>query len=619
MKNFTLFLLMVICLFSVFCQVSPERVAEKFRNDKENYVCGDGFGSDLETADKQAMAFLIDQISTNISSNFEALWDQETMNNELVFNEKVKSVVRSYSCASLDNVEQILLQNDAESGQFHVFRYVAREEIEKSFDERKDKILDFIEQGERQEEKTQLNLALKYYSWSLLLLRSNPKGDQISFKDSSGKSHKAYIWLPNKISEILSNIEVVVTDTVSDGLRANLNFLYKGKLLPNKLDYCYWNGFRNTKLYEAKDGFGTVFFEGMMPKKDFHLYIEAGYEKEAKVFDIELKMVSEAMGEQPFKEKNKLVSINPKEKADEMPNFDLKPETMADNHSKSLENKSDYLIVMQQVEDAIRAKDYNMAKDLFTENGFNMFRALFNYGTATIIRQPQYEFLLFGETVLCRSITLQFNCKSNANKNFVENVAFRFNPDIKIESVAFTLTKQTENELLADDKQWDELSKLVLINFLEDYQTAYALKRFDFLESIFSDSALIIVGTDLQNTTLPKDLEGFIKEDNVIYKKRSKEEYMTALQRNFKANNYINLRFEDIEMTKKQGHETYGVQVRQNYYSSTYNDIGYLTLLVDLSYDLPVIHVRVWNKDKNELLSSKTILTKPYGFEKGEW
>lgn len=94
---------------------------------------------------------------------------------------------------------------------------------------------------------------------------------------------------------------------------------------------------------------------------------------------------------------------------------------------------------------------------------------------------------------------------------------------------------------------------------------------------------------------------------------------MESLRRSFKSKNYINLRFEDINMMKKSGQEIYGVQLKQNYYSNNYNDVGYLTLLVDLSEELPVIHVRVWNKNKNEYLSAKTIITRPYGYQLGEW
>lgn len=47
-------------------------------------------------------------------------------------------------------------------------------------------------------------------------------------------------------------------------------------------------------------------------------------------------------------------------------------------------------------------------------------------------------------------------------------------------------------------KSWEEDSRICLIRFLEDYQTAYALKRLDYIESIFSDDAWIITGTVLK-------------------------------------------------------------------------------------------------------------------------
>jgi hypothetical protein len=43
-------------------------------------------------------------------------------------------------------------------------------------------------------------------------------------------------------------------------------------------------------------------------------------------------------------------------------------------------------------------------------------------------------------------------------------------------------------------ESWSEYSRVTIINFIENYKTAYALKRLDYIESIFSDNALIIVG-----------------------------------------------------------------------------------------------------------------------------
>ncbi|MDD4431350.1 MAG: hypothetical protein PHF61_08125, partial [Bacteroidales bacterium] len=497
---------------------------------------------------------------------------------------------------------------------------VDRKEIERSYAARQEKILDFLQQGQEQEAKLQINLALKYYYWGLALLRSHPHGATISFEDLAGNSQKAFIWLPRKLEEILANIDVRIEGIDPGQMIVNLQFIYHGQLLPNKLDYFYWNGFRNTRLYEAKDGRGTANFDDMLPSKDFPLYIEVAYTREAENYDSELNMVMNALGEMSFKSKNKTVSMEIPELAVPEPvqSFELKPESIVDKHAVLISDKDSMLSLMSRLEEALLSGKPEETRDCFTPEGYEMFQTMLSYGKVSLVRKPEYRFLKDNKQTLCKSMPVQFRFTTANNKDFVEDLCFRFTPELKISSVAFTLTRQTENDILTDDKNWNESSKLLLINFLENYQTAYALKRYDYLESIFSDSALIIVGTELKKTTVSKDMENFVK-DNILYEQKSKTEFMESLQRSFKSKNYINLRFEDINMMKKSGQEIYGVQLKQNYYSNNYNDVGYLTLLVDLSGELPVIHVRVWNKSKNENLSAKTIITRPYGYQLGEW
>lgn len=614
---------LILLMFSLLTYAQQELALQRMqsiRNDAANYICGEGLGMDMETADKQAMNFLIDQISTNISSELETLWEQTRVGDDFQFQEKARQIVRSYSCASLDNVGQIVLEEAGEDYKYRVFRYVDRKEIERSYAARQEKVLDFIQQGQEQEAKLQINLALKYYYWGLALLRSHPRGAAISFDDQAGNVQKAYIWLPGKIEEILSNIDVRVSEIKPEQMCINLLFTYRGQVLPNKLDYYYWNGFRNTRLYEAKDGQGTANFDDMLPAKDFPLYIEVAYTREAENYDSELKMVMNALGEMSFKNKNKSVCLEIPELSlpEPVECFELKPESITDKHAVLISDKDSMLGTMSKIEEALKSGNPAEARDCFSPEGYEMFTTLLSYGKVRMVREPEYRFLKDGNQTLCKSIPVQFRFTTANNKDFVEDLCFRFSPELKISSVAFTLTRQTENDILTDDKDWDEGSKLLLINFLENYQTAYALKRYDYLESIFSDSALIIVGTELKRTAVSKDMENFVK-DNIQYEQKSKTEFMESLQRSFKSKNYINLRFEDINMMKKAGQEIYGVQLKQNYYSNNYNDVGYLTLLVDLSGDLPVIHVRVWNKQKNELLSAKTIITRPYGYQLGEW
>lgn len=78
----------------------------------------------------------------------------------------------------------------------------------------------------------------------------------------------------------------------------------------------------------------------------------------------------------------------------------------------------------------------------------------------------------------------------------------------------------------------------------------------------------------------------------------TKREFLRNLRRQFQSKDYINLHFSQNRIYQLQkGVERYGIEIKQDYYSSNYGDTGYLTLIFDLTnLDQPVIHVRTWQE-----------------------
>ena len=69
----------------------------------------------------------------------------------------------------------------------------------------------------------------------------------------------------------------------------------------------------------------------------------------------------------------------------------------------------------------------------------------------------------------------------------------------------------------------------------------------------------------------------------------------------FATNEFVNIHFEDT-MVKKVGGEDklYGIQIAQQYNSTSYADFGYLFLMFDLNDALsPKIYVRSWQLEKD--------------------
>ena len=116
-------------------------------------------------------------------------------------------------------------------------------------------------------------------------------------------------------------------------------------------------------------------------------------------------------------------------------------------------------------------------------------------------------------------------------------------------------------------------------------------------ERIFSDDALIITGKYVK--VRPNEYSQF-KDNRIIkYNKQTKQQYIKNLKYSFGLKEYINIKFEQSEIRKAgKGGNIFGVQIKQNFFSSNYGDVGYLFLIVDLNnVEEPIIHVRTWQPE----------------------
>lgn len=276
------------------------------------------------------------------------------------------------------------------------------------------------------------------------------------------------------------------------------------------------------------------------------------------------------------------------------------------------------LLVLKDVENAIKSGQFDLANKHFTDYGLDCYNSLIVRGKPSIVTKPDYHFLKLDTIVHCRSLKMQFTFEDNF-RPIIENVCFRFNSDNKIVSLSFMIAESVEKDIFSDEIQWSDTAKMVLVSFLEDYKTAYALKRIEYLNKIFSNDALIISGVILKTKKLTeKDeirFENISKgnNDNVVYKTLSKKEYIEKLESNFNMKKWVNIMFEDISIKRRltSDFDLYGIQLKQNYFSDSYCDEGYLSLLVDLKNEFPMIYVCVWQVEKDSNFTAKTIVDFP--------
>lgn len=148
-------------------------------------------------------------------------------------------------------------------------------------------------------------------------------------------------------------------------------------------------------------------------------------------------------------------------------------------------------------------------------------------------------------------------------------------------------------------KVGDLRHRQMILDYVEQFRTAYCKKDIHFLDMVFSDDALIITGKVIQRKRGDRTA---IINDEIAYTKHSKKAYLDRLKQHiFPYTKYIRVDFSDIRVTKHPSIEGYyGVLLKQGYESLydggiPYSDEGYLFMLWDFrDEDRPQIHVRTW-------------------------
>ncbi|MDR0982912.1 MAG: LPP20 family lipoprotein [Culturomica sp.] len=583
--------------------VFPQAVEDIKRNS--DYFWGEGVSSSTKKAEDEAIGMILNSISTTVVSRSFVDTEEKVVNDKTDFNQTAKFILESYSTATLRNVTRLGEWMD-DNGDSHVFCYIKKSEVNKIFAEREAKIKDFIATGLETESKLQLADALKYYYWALMLLKSHPEGVAMT-GDIAGRQQILSTFLPQRINEVLDGISLRVTGKKSETNLTiyNLAFTFKGKPVSN-LEYKFHNGRSYSPTTSAQNGIGTAELGGVEEGsvKDIQLLVEYEFGDEWKA-DKTLEDVMNKLDPVKFKSALKKTSIVPQQVEEFKPEVvTIASSVVSDDFGTPTKEKSfvgavdgsSYSDLLGKVQQAIASKQYDAASDCFTPEGYEMYKKLVGRGKAVICGSPDYRFIAFENGVFARSLPMRFTFTNR--RSFVEDVVFEIDTlSKKIRSLSFAVNDNVASTIL-DNKAWNNYSRLAIINFIETYKTAYALERLDFLESVFSDSALIIVGRVVRPTYT---IESRRVPQEIAYNTLSKDKYMRNLERCFRDQEYINLKFTDTEIKRAaKGGEIYGIQMQQEYFSTTYSDKGYLFLYVDLNdVNKPIIHVRTWQPEKD--------------------
>ena len=587
-KRIVASLLLTLCLIPAFSQSWDE-----VRRNTQVYLSGEGWGATVEEADQQALAALISKISVAVSSEFSITEDERTTNGVLDSKSYTNSKLQTYSSSTLTNTERIVIDNNPDEA--HIGRYIKRSELNKIFEGRIRTIKEYIRLGKMAEEACKIDDALRNYYWAFSLLKSVQHPASVTCMDeTTGETLMPLTWLPQQLTNIMKDLSVTVTG--NDGTNVDLMFKYKGQPV-STLDFTYFDGRNWSNICSVKDGRGSMEFVPNMIPENVQISYEYAYRGQAHI-NQEIQSVLSVVKGQAIRAARVNVQTG---KAKPATNDVV---TIANvQKTESLipaANAGSCKTVLEKVVNTIKHRNYDSVRSCFTDDGWDMFTRLVRYGNARLLNASNCEFSQMRDNVIARSIQMSFSFKRGLRKEFVEDVVFTFDKNQKIDCIAFGLDRKAKEDIMRRGA-WTPLARQTLMQFLENYKTAYALKRLDYLKTIFDDDAVIIVGHVAEKMVSANkgDMGRSMHSQKIIKRVQySKDQYMKNLEACFRSNEFVNIRFANNDVRRAKSSEEYGIQIKQDYYSTNYGDQGYLYLQVDLEDpDQPVIKVRTWQPE----------------------
>lgn len=581
MKRLTLALCIII---TMALTVTAQGVDGIKRNS--SYLYGEGGGVTLQAAKEAALADLIQKISVTVHSDFTSKERELNQDGNVTSDAEYQSIIRSYSTATLTNVKTIVLKPEPDAS---VFLYIAKSEIDRIFESRVAKAKEFVGNADESLKNGQIDDALRYYYWSYCLVKSlrYPNEAKI-FVD--GQERSLLAWLPTRIDDVMGKVKVQSRRTADNTYE--ITATYDGRPV-RSMDYTYFDGVDNSPVYSILDGKGLVELRPGMAMDAVQLKLEYEFRGLSRN-DSEVEAVVGAMKPAVYRRAYHRVALDGAASPAESTSTDVNgsmqsPLALTDMGTLGT-------AVMKPVMQALRSGSIEQCRKKFTAEGWEEFSKLMGYGKVTLMDDIHLDYFADGDCVVCRGLPV--SCRFNRGRVFNEKLSFYIDSNSKqITHVAMGLGREAMNDVVLGHLDWSEKSRTRIVGFLEDYRTAYATKNLEYLDKVFDDNAVIVLGKRLQ--VAPQlNKEGYMNNHRVQFTQLTKREFLRNLCRQFQSKDYINLHFSQNRIYQLQkGVERYGIEIKQDYYSSNYGDTGYLTLIFDLTNpDQPVIHVRTWQE-----------------------
>lgn len=600
MKN-NLFLFLLMFAFHSLHGQHPTR---SYIEQSRNYYYGSGIAADENQARDEALSAISGMIAVTVAGSFEMI-ARET---DMQYTETATSIIKTYSTATLRNVETI--RSVLPDGKIEIFAYIPKAKVNEIYDQRKRLVNSLYEEGVRSEQNGNLAFALKQWYFAIVLMKSIP--EQNIFFDGVNLS----VALPSAINQVLQGVRFVVAADrqIRPGIREiEFSVTYNDRPV-SLLHYRFWDGRENNGTGQVRDGISTIRLAGSSAAFDrITIYPQYAYytaRTENKTVEELWELVI-----RPEFENAIAVSLTSAPPIAATPEMPLKPAIQLSlEFDESVEVAGQILSNANQLLQLLAAGDFGAAGQHYRADPFLAEKVsdYMQHNRPKVtggLQQAVINTTRTGYEV--RKIRV-LHTYPGINKQATEYLVLDFDEQGRLTDINLCITDDLYEKFVKQAgfaNDWEQRQEI--IKFVEKYRTAFHTRDLATIDLMFAEEALILIGRRIETRA--------IKPNEVVYNslpgqpdfqqiQLTKQQYLTRQKQIFDYQQDIFIDFSTFDITaKSNAPDVYGVMMRQHYSSTTYADEGYLFLLIDFHEKDPLIYIRAWQP--NEWDSSALVNT----------
>ncbi|MEI7812494.1 MAG: hypothetical protein WCJ01_08720 [Ignavibacteria bacterium] len=616
--NKIIVLLFTLSVVAFAQQMSVERI-----KNSGHYYYGTGSAIIEQEATDEALSELTKSIAVRVSSEF----NRDVIETSKDVNETVKSILNTYSLATITNHEKIVTPVN---GKIEVFVYLHKSEVVKLFESRKKLVYDIYAKALQYETASNLGYALKSYYFAIILMNSVP-GNELML---DGKN--LITEIPFRINEILNKTKFSLRDDkkISDNEREVIfKVSYSGKPV-QLIEFTFWDGSGQVQIrgidgecvvrllgssinfdrlsvdikysyYESRDEIKEVGeLWNLVIKPSFNFSKQVSLDKTS--IDNEEKKESKDIREvKGAGEESKIAKDAPAGKKDFYSDKGSYKLNLTGNDSCGvIKEIGDGTLKLLEIlkEGSIPEIEKYFSYDTFLKDKISR---IVKYNNPAIVGDSIYaevnKTLTGWELRKIRIVTRYKAIKKQSS----EYIILDFNNEGKLDDITFGVLENVYNTVQDQAKfSGDWISRQTIMKFVEKYRTSFLCRDLSTIDSLFADEAVIIIGRNIKKTTIKDGYKYFKIADeqpDASYIKLTKDQYLNNLSKLFKKAEDLFIGYGSMDIVGKNGTNVYGISMRQNYFTNNYSDEGYLFLLIDFGQTQPRIYIRSWQpKEWNE-------------------